>query len=137
MIIIKKYEYDEQDFDIVKKNISIVLNKHNIIIESLSKMSRVDLDWIKDYLDWKKEIFEEEQLNENYLKLEYISTFLSGAISLISPDDRIKGIIEYLIEEYNINYTTFSLYSNLKKEDIKNFIIKDTNSLSYEKNINL
>ncbi|MBU5438791.1 hypothetical protein KQI42_12255 [Tissierella sp. MSJ-40] len=99
-------------------------------------MARVDLDWIKDYLDGKKEIFEENQLNENYLKLEYISTFLSGAISLISPDDRVKGIIEYLMEEYNISYNTISLYADIEKEDIEDFM-KDANSISYEKKYRL
>jgi hypothetical protein len=112
------------------------LNKYNIAIESLSKMARVDLDWIKDYLDGKKEIFEENQLNENYLKLEYISTFLSGAISLISPDDRVKGIIGYLMEEYNISYDTISLYADLGKEDIEDFM-KNVSSISYEKKYRL
>lgn len=48
---------------------------------------------------------------------------------MVNEDDRVKGLIDGLICDFEINYETLAIYSGLELGDLQSFI-NDTNSAS-------
>jgi hypothetical protein len=61
---------------------------------------------------------------------------LSEGIVLVNEDDRVKGVIDVLIGEFEISYETLAIYSGLELGDLQSFM-NDTNSVSCEKKYKL
>ena len=55
---------------------------------------------------------------------------------MIREDERIKGVIEVLVQIFGLEYETISLYAGLEKQDVENFM-KDANLIDYEKRYKL
>jgi hypothetical protein len=61
---------------------------------------------------------------------------LSEGVAMIKEDDRVKGVIDVLRDEFEISYETLALYSKIELEDLQKFM-SDTNSISCEKKYKL
>lgn len=55
---------------------------------------------------------------------------------MIKENDRVKGVIDVLIDEFEIKYETLAIYSGIGLEDVKSFI-NESNSISYKKKYKL
>ncbi|APC42618.1 hypothetical protein KPL43_04125 [Clostridium estertheticum] len=134
------------DIDIVRQSVSKNINQTDCIIrgdiqnmiknfkielKSLSKITGIDYVWLKDFMDGKN--------NSNIPEPAYLSNMiymLSDGILMINEDDRIKGVIDVLISEFEIKYETLAIYAKLELEDVQNFM-DDTKSISIEKKYKL
>lgn len=138
--------------EIMRKNIEDLLEKYKIGLKSLSKMIGVDYVWLKDYMDGKNKSYDyfnnminSDGSNENNINnsnipnpahLSNMIFMLSEGVAMIKEDDRVKGVIDVLVDEFEISYETLALYSGLELKDLQKFM-SDTNSISCEKKYKL
>jgi hypothetical protein len=141
-----------QSEDVIRKDIENLLENYKIELKSLSKMIGVDYVWLKDYMDGKNKLHdfftniinsgenkEESFKNSNIPNPSHLSNMifmLSEGIVMINEDDRVKGVIDVLIGEFEICYETLAIYSGLELGDLQSFM-NDTNSISCEKKYKL
>ncbi|WP_238916300.1 HTH domain-containing protein [Clostridium sp. YIM B02555] len=141
-----------QSEDVIRKDIENLLENYKIELKSLSKMIGVDYVWLKDYMDGKNKLHdfftniinsgenkEERFKNSNIPNPSHLSNMifmLSEGIVMINEDDRVKGVIDVLIGEFEISYETLAIYSGLELGDLQSFM-NDTNSISCEKKYKL
>ena len=92
------------------------------------------LDYFTNIMNDKEGINSSNIPNPSYLS--NMIYMLSDGVLMINEDNRIKGVIDVLISEFEIKYDTLAIYSKLELEDVQNFMI-DTNSLSIEKKYKL
>lgn len=140
-----------QNDDIIREGIEKLFNSCKIDLKCLSNMVNVDYDWLKGFMERKNKLmdFSEEIINFNqnnneginnskvpsFLRLSNMIFMLSDGITMVNEDDRVKGIIDVLLE-YGVKYETLAIYSKLSLEDVQSFM-KDTKSISYEKKYKL
>lgn len=141
-----------QTEDVIRKDIENLLKNYKIELKSLSKMIGVDYVWLKDYMDGKNKVYDFfsnsvniGQNNEESLKNSNIPNpshlcnmifMLSEGIIMVNEDDRVKGVIDVLISEFEISYETLAIYSGLELGDLQSFM-NDSNSVSCEKKYKL
>ncbi|MBU3201654.1 hypothetical protein LL037_12185 [Clostridium estertheticum] len=116
---------------IIRGDIQNLINNYKIELKSLSKITGLDYVWLKDFMDGEN--------NSNIPEPAHLSNMiymLSDGILMINEDDRIKGVIDVLISEFEIKYETLAIYAKLELEDVQNFM-DDTNSISIEKKYKL
>ncbi|AWI03488.1 HTH domain-containing protein [Clostridium drakei] len=133
--------------DIIRKDIQNLMKNYKIELKSLSKITGIDDILLKEFMDGKNIFFDffinlknfNENNNSNTSNPTYllnIIPMLSDGVLMISEDDRIKGVIDILIGEFEIKYETLAICAKLKLEDVQNFM-NDTNSISIEKKYKL
>lgn len=135
-----------QTEDAIRKDIENLLENYKIELKSLSKMIGVDYVWLKDYMDGKNKLYdffgennEESLKNSNIPNPSHLCNMifmLSEGIVMVNEDDRVKGVIDGLISEFEISYETLAIYSGLELGDLQSFMA-DTNSVSCEKKYKL
>ena len=124
----------EMPKDIIREKLLIAIKKYHITLDTLNKVTGIDTNWLLDYVNGKKEI--SDLRVEKYGSLFEIVIFLSEGIKMIREDERIKGVIEVLVQIFGLEYETISLYAELEKQDVENFM-KDANLIDYEKRYKL
>ncbi|HVJ50673.1 HTH domain-containing protein [Desulfitobacterium sp.] len=120
--------------DIIREKLLIAIKEYKITLNTLNKVTGIDINWLSDYINGKKK--RDDLPIEKSGFLWELTVFLSEGIKMISEDERIKGVIDILVQIFGLEYETISLYSGLEKQDIENFM-KDTNSIDYEKKYKL
>ncbi|MDU1230493.1 MAG: HTH domain-containing protein [Clostridium sp.] len=141
-----------QTEDVIRKDIENLLKNYKIELKSLSKMIGVDYVWLKDYMDGKNKLYdffsnsvnigennEESLKNSNIPNPSHLCNMifmLSEGIMMVNEDDRVKGVIDVLISEYEISHETLAIYSGLELGDLQSFM-NDSNSVSCEKKYKL
>ena len=137
---------------IIREDIQNLIKSYKIELKSLSKITGIDYAWLKDFMDGKNSFLnfytnninfnennKESINNSNIPNPSYLSNMiymLSDGMFMISEDDRVKGVIDVLIGEFEIKYETIAIYAKLELEDVQNFM-NDTNSISIEKKYKL
>lgn len=138
--------------DILRENIQGLAKNYKIELNTLSKMLRVDYNWLKDFMDRKVHLnihfFNKMHLGENYkdtddspnapnpLWFSQVISMLYDGIDTISEDNRVKAIIDLLTTDYDMSYESIALYSSISLSDVESFM-KDTSSISFEKKYKL
>jgi len=95
----------------------------------LSKITGIENEWLKDFMDGKnnflgfftnlKNFNENNKVsinNSNITDPSYLSSMISmptDGILMINEDDRIKGVIDALISEFEIEYENLAIMRNL------------------------
>ena len=141
-----------QTEDVIRKDIENLLENYKIELKSLSKMIGVDYVWLKDYMDGKNKLYDfftnivnsgenngESLKNSNIPNPSHLCNMifmLSEGIVMVNKDDRVKAVIDALIDEFEISYETLAIYSGLELGDLQSFM-NDTNSVSCEKKYKL
>lgn len=141
-----------QTEDVIRKDIENLLKNYKIELKSLSKMIGVDYVWLKDYMDGKNNLYDffnnsvnigennqENLKNSNIPNPSHLCNMifmLSEGIMMVNEDDRVKGVIDVLISEFEISYETLAIYSGLELGDLQSFM-NDSNSVSCEKKYKL
>ncbi|WP_425806753.1 HTH domain-containing protein [Desulfitobacterium sp. Sab5] len=120
--------------DSIREKLLTTIKEYNITLNTLNKVTGIDIDWLSDYIKGKKE--SDDLSLEKSAFLWEITIFLSEGIKMVSEDERIKGVIDVLAQIFGLEYETISLYSGLEKQDIENFM-KDPNLIDYEKKYKL
>lgn len=138
---------NSNQIDKTRESIKKLIEDYKIELEALSRMINVDYNWLKDYMDGKRNLHEfyanamdsiknnkELVWNPKCPEPSLLSNkiyILSEGIRSINEDDRVKGIIDALIIDFGIRYDTLAIYAGIGLEDVQNFM-KDTNSITYE-----
>lgn len=133
--------------DIIRKDMQNLMKNYKIELKSLSKITGIDYTLLKDFMDGKNIFLDfftnsknfNENNNSNIPNPSYLSSMicmLLDGVLMINEDDRIKGVIDILISEFEIKYETLAIYAKLELEDVQNFM-NDTNSISIEKKYKL
>ncbi|NLI92221.1 MAG: hypothetical protein GX434_08470 [Peptococcaceae bacterium] len=120
--------------DSIRERLLLAINDYKITLDTISKVTRINIDWLSDYINRKKEKHDLSIQELGYLW--EISVFLSEGMKIVSEDERIKGVIDILVQLFGLGYETISLYSGLEEQDIENFM-KNTDSIDYEKKYKL
>ena len=122
--------------DKLKEKFLTIVNEYKISLKTLNIVTQVSIDSLSDFVNGKREITD-LFLIENRGLFNLI-TFLSDGMpaSVISEDERVKGVIEFLVLLFGLEYETIALYAGLNKQDIENFM-QDTTSIDYEKRYKL
>ncbi|EHQ90810.1 HTH domain-containing protein [Desulfosporosinus youngiae] len=120
--------------DIIRENLLVAIKEYKITLYTLNKVTGIDINWLSDYIDKKKELA--DLPIEKYGLLFETTIFLSKGIKMISEDERIKSVINVLVQTFGLKYETISHYAGLKIHDIENFM-KDTTMIDYEKKYKL
>lgn len=120
--------------DIIRNDLATAIKEYGITLNTLNKVTGIEIDWLSDYINAKAEIY--DLPIEKYGYLYEIVTFLSVGIKMISEDERIKGVIDVLVQIFGLNHKTISLYAGLEEQDIDNFM-RDTSLLDFEKKYKL
>ncbi|MBE0069959.1 MULTISPECIES: HTH domain-containing protein [Thermoanaerobacterium] len=127
----KIVKYDSEG---IRKKLLYVIDKYKITLNTLSKVTGIDINWLSDYINGKREI---DDLSDNLKGFFFTDLiFLLSDGMEIDKDERIKGVIDVLVQIFDLKYETISLYAGLEKQDIENFM-NDTNSINYEKKYKL
>lgn len=128
------------------------MNKDNVLVERLNSLIEKDLlsvDVLYEATGIDRILLENFLLNdksvvlskdamkesENILRLFTITDCLIEGMG-VCEDDRVKGIIDVLVEDYQMNYKMIAGYMGMEKETIVNFM-SDPNQLPYEKKYTL
>lgn len=120
--------------DSIREKLLTAIKEYNITLNTLNKVTGIDINWLSDYIKGKKE--SDDLSLEKSAFLWEITIFLSEGIKMVSEDERIKGVIDVLAQIFGLEYETISLYSGLEKQDIENFM-RDPNLIDYEKKYKL
>lgn len=124
----------EENNTLLKENIKILIEKYKFTMQSLSKITQVDLVWLKNYIDGKISKSDINMLD--YILFSDKILMLSKGIDSIDNDIRVKAIIDTLLSEFEFNLETLSIYTGIELKDIESFM-NDNNSISYEKKYKL
>ncbi len=143
---------DSNPIDKTRESIKKLIEDYKFELEALSRMINVDYNWLKDYMDGKRNLHEfyanaidsiknnkELVWNPKCPEPSSLSNkiyILSEGICSINEDGRVKGIIDVLIIDVGISYDTLAMYAGIGLDDVQNFM-KDTNSITYEKKYKL
>ncbi|NOW05115.1 HTH domain-containing protein [Clostridium beijerinckii] len=138
---------NSNQIDKTRESIKKLIEDYKIELETLSRMINIDYNWLKDYMDGKRNLneFYSNAIDSIKNNKELVGNpkcpepsslsnkiyILSEGISSINEDERVKGIIDGLIIDFGIRYDTLAMYSGIVLEDVQNFM-KDTNSITYE-----
>lgn len=124
----------EMPKDIIREKLLIAIKEYKITLDTLNRVTGIDINWLSDYINRKKEIY--DLPIEKYGDLFEVTIFLSEGIKMVSEDERIKGVIDVLVQIFGLKYETISLYAGLEKQDIENFM-RDTTLINHEKKYKL
>lgn len=124
----------EMPNDIIREKLLNAIKEYKITLDTLNKVTGIEVNWLSDYINKKKEI--DDLTAEKNLCLLQITVFLNEGMKIVSNDERIKGVIEVLVQIFGLKYETLSLYAGLEKQDIESFM-KDATLIDYEKKYKL
>ncbi|MBU3144946.1 HTH domain-containing protein [Clostridium sp. CF012] len=108
---------------ILREDIENLIKDYKIELKSLSKITGIDYGWLRDFMDGKdifldyftylKNLTEDNSENVNNSSIPNPIS-LSSIVSVLSygrinEDERVKGVIDVLIAEFEINYETLAI----------------------------
>ncbi|AGX41571.1 hypothetical protein FHU23_000759 [Clostridium saccharobutylicum] len=113
-----------------RNNLLKAVTNFKLSTKALQKITGLDPEWLNSYLNKRASVHDLSY--QSMAELSNLSFMLSDAITFVDNDDRIKGIIDILKEEFYISYETIALYAKIDVIDVEKFI-EDTKSIGFEK----
>ncbi len=120
--------------DLFREKVQTVLKEYKLTLKTLSKVTGIDYVWLTNYVNSKSSYGELSLIDMSTLSTVLI--LLTDGMKMINDDERVKSVIDILVNEFEIKLETLAIYAGLKIDDVDNFM-KDTNSISYEKKYKL
>ena len=124
-------EYD----DPIRERLLTAVRKYAITYDTLHKVTGIGADWLKEYIEKNHGLWYSLS-HEQQSQLAKIAGLLVDGMQLISEDERIRGILDVLVQDFGITYETLSLYSGLDEDDIAVFM-RDTTVVDFERKYKL
>lgn len=107
--------------DPIRERLLTIVQEYAITYDTLHKVTGIDGDWLKEYIEKNNGLWYTLS-HEKQGKLAEIAALLVDGMQLISEDERIKGIIDVLVQIFGVTYETIALYSGLEERDIAVFM---------------
>ena len=125
---------DSQPQNPIRERLMTAFQKYKITYDTLQKVTGIDTDWLMEYTEKNRELY--SLSHETMGRLTETVGLLVDGMQLVNEDERIKGIIDVLIQIFGITQETLSLYTGIEKQEIRIFMENPT-SLDYEKKYKL
>ncbi|MGO4732170.1 HTH domain-containing protein [Paenibacillus sp. 2KB_22] len=131
LLIINSSNSDGEPFN---KLLEKVMATYKLSTQTLSKMSNCSEDMIlgllNDTLDITK--YSQSVISE----FQQFIVLLSVGFESIGSNERVRGVVDHLIQNMNFSADTLALFSKLETQDVHHFL-ENPESLSFEKRYNL
>lgn len=117
-----------------RNNLKMILEDYKVAPYTFSLISGLDEEKILDFANHKTDL-----KNITSGKIGHIVSMialLSDGMTEVTADERVKAIIEYLNDSFQISAETLALYSKIEEKDLEKFM-RDCDSLSFEKRYRL
>lgn len=103
--------------------LKVIINDLKISLESLNLISGISETSINSYVN-KSSVSNIEELfdHQKRAELDSLVSLLSQGMFTCGNDERIQVVLDVLLSDYKFSVETISLYTNVSKEDIQNFI---------------
>ena len=111
-----------------------IIENYKISPHSFGLISGLDEKTVLEFVDYKTEL--DDLSHEMIVHIVSIISLLSMGMTHVTPDGRVKAIIEDLNEKFQISKETLALYAKIDEKDIDDFMI-DGDSLTFEKRYRL
>ena len=125
---------DSQPQNPIRERLMTAVREYRITYDTLQKVTGIDASWLMEYTEKNRELY--SLSHETLGRLTEIMGLLVDGMQLVNEDERIKGIIDVLIQIFGITQETLSLYTGIEEQEIRIFMENPT-SLDYEKKYKL
>ena len=125
---------DSQPQNPIRERLMTVVQKYKITYDTLQKVTGIDTDWLMEYTENNRELY--FLSHETMGRLTEIMGLLVDGMQLVNEDERIKGVIDVLIQIFGLTHETLSLYTGIEEQEIRIFL-ENPNSLEYEQKYKL
>lgn len=122
-------EYGDPRNDLKK-----ILEDYKITPYTFSLISGLDEKTVLDFSNQKNDL--EYLSHEQKGHIVSMIAILSGGMTLVTADERVKTIIGILNDDYQISTKTLALYAKIEEKDVDEFL-RECNSLPFEKRYRL
>ncbi len=125
---------DSQPQNPIRERLMTVVQKYKITYDTLQKVTGIDTDWLMEYTENNRELY--FLSHETMGRLTEIMGLLVDGMQLVNEDERIKGVIDVLMQIFGLTHETLSLYTGIEEQEIRIFL-ENPNSLEYEQKYKL
>lgn len=140
----RKREFLEKEDDFLNrqndlaKGLRILIDEELLSIDILHNVTYLDKEVLKEYIyeDSTRLLCADDMKNSQYkLRLASIYDCLADGMK-VDEDTRIIGLIDVLVQVYEMDYKMIAKYADMREEELYDFINKN-NELTYEKKYKL
>ena len=125
---------DSQPQNPIRERLMTAVQKYKITYDTLQKVTGIDADWLMEYTEKNRVLY--FLSHETMGRLTEIVGLLVDGMQLVNEDERIKGIIDVLMQIFGLTHETLSLYTGIEEQEIRIFL-ENPNSLEYEQKYKL
>lgn len=104
------------DIEIIQQYLAKLEDSYHVTKETIERMVGLKAETLSAYLREERTLTSDEQQ-----RLGTVCEILLNGVTGVNDDNRIRGVLDHLVEDFSISYETLSLFSNVAAEDIKQF----------------
>ena len=129
MIKLDAYEVSQSQ-NPIRERLFIAVQKYKVSYDTLQQVTGIEVLWLKEYIENNRELY--LLSHETMTQLAEIAGLLVDGMQLVSEDERIKGVIDVLVQVFGITFATLSLYTGIEEQEIRRFM-SNPSQIDYEK----
>jgi predicted GTPase len=117
-----------------RNDLKMVLEDYKITPHTFGLISGLDEKTVLDFSNHETVL--NHLSHEQKGHIVSMIALLSGGMTLVTADERVKAIIGILNDDYQVSVKTLALYAKIEEKDVDEFI-RDYDSLTFEKRYRL
>ncbi len=117
-----------------RDDLKIILDEYKVTPYTFGLISGLDEKTVLDFANYKTDLahLPHDKIAETFSMIG----LLSDGMTLVTADERLKTIIEILMDDFQFSKKTLALYANIEEKDFDEFM-SNFDSLSFEKRYRL
>ena len=123
--------------DILIERIHYLIENELLSVNVLQEATGIEKDRLESFLTKKNSKLSDDSMEHSQRKLRLfrISDCLIDGMK-VSEDERVKGVIDVLMQVYGMDIKMISCYTHIKEQEILDFM-NDLNQMTYEEKYRL
>ncbi len=123
--------------DILIERINYLIENELLSVNVLQEATGIEKDRLDSFLTKKNSKLSDDSMEHSQRKLRLfrISDCLIDGMK-VSEDERVKGVIDVLMQVYGMDIKMISCYTHIKEQEILDFM-NDLNQMTYEEKYRL
>lgn len=123
--------------DILIERINYLIENELLSVNVLQEATGIEKDRLESFLTKKNSKLSDDSMEHSQRKLRLfrISDCLIDGMK-VSEDERVKGVIDVLMQVYGMDIKMISCYTHIKEQEILDFM-NDLNQMTYEEKYRL
>lgn len=123
--------------DILIERINYLIENELLSVNVLQEATGIEKDRLESFLTKKNSKLSDNSMEHSQRKLRLfrISDCLIDGMK-VSEDERVKGVIDVLMQVYGMDIKMISCYTHIKEQEILDFM-NDLNQMTYEEKYRL